>query len=448
MKIKHHHFLPLAAVLVTSATAETIYSGLLDTPIALDFDGTTITINGGTFNPFYGGVGVANNDLLQPARVGTGNLDTILNFSVGDVIGSNLNFSTGFGGSDDHLGNTFTAGQEGYLGINLNGSQFGWIRVAFTANQAGAVIKDWAYDSSGLDMVIGRIQQSAAVNNAQTFTVNPGAGESFTLGSLVTDHGGNTSSLLMAGAGTVTLAGSHTYTGATEITAGTLNIASTGSISNSSSVTIAAGATLLYNSNTALTVVPTLNGDGTSYRATLGGTGPISVALTLDNVGDVLAPGNSTGVMEFTENQSWNSFSYEWEISDFTDPTAGTAFDLINIYGSLELTGGSGSYMLDVLSLTADELGGDVLNFAEIDRSWTIITATEGITGFDAAYWTINTSGFTNEHVGNWWLHQSDGDIILNYSPTMIPEPSSALLASLGMWALLRRRREACNKDA
>jgi hypothetical protein len=65
------------------ATADTIYSGLLDTTIPTDFDGVTVTINGGTIHAFFGGVGVANNNLLQPLRDGTGNLDSLLNLSAG-----------------------------------------------------------------------------------------------------------------------------------------------------------------------------------------------------------------------------------------------------------------------------------------------------------------------------------------------------------------------------
>lgn len=441
--MKNRYKIPLVtAALLTPAAADTLYSGLLDTPISLNLTGTTVNIAGGTINPFFGGVGVANNNLLQPGRDGTNNLDTILNFAVGSTISSGLNFATGYGGSEDHLGTTFTAGQEGYIGFKLNGTNYGWMRVVFTANQAGAVIKDWAYDNSGANIVVGRVQQSTAVGNAQTVTLSPGVGESFTLGSAITNSGGNTNSVIKTGLGTTTLSATNTYTGATEITAGTLKISTSGSMANSTSVTVSAGASLVYSSSTALTVGPDLEGNGTSNRATLGGTGPIDVAVVLDNVGDVLAPGDSPGIQEYTVGQSWSSFSYEWEINNFTNTTAGTGYDQIAITGALNLTGGSGSYILDVLSLTAGDTGGPVPNFSEIDRSWNIITTTGGITGFDAADWTIDTSGFTNADSGFWSLNENDGNIILSYTLTPVPEPSSVLLGTLGLLFLMRRQRK------
>src|SRR5262245_50645953 len=98
------------------AGADVISSNLSDTAVAADFAGTQIDVdgtNGWALNPFSGGVGVANTDLFQHARAGTGNLDTIQPFGVGSTIGAGSLFSTGYGGSMNHLGSTFTAGSEG-----------------------------------------------------------------------------------------------------------------------------------------------------------------------------------------------------------------------------------------------------------------------------------------------------------------------------------------------
>ena len=97
---------------------------------------------------------------------------------------------------------------------------------------------------------------------------------------------------------------------------------------------------------------------GIGSRAVLGGTGPINAAVTLDNLGDVLSPGNSPGIQTYTAAQSWSSFSYDWEVNDFTGTTAGSDFDQIDITGTLNLTGGSGSYILNVLGLTAGNVAG------------------------------------------------------------------------------------------
>ena len=87
--------------LVMPAAADIIYSGLLDSAIPTDFTGMTVTVGDGTLNPFFGGVGVANNNFLQPGRVGTGNLDAIVNFGTGTTInsGMTLDAALGYGGS-------------------------------------------------------------------------------------------------------------------------------------------------------------------------------------------------------------------------------------------------------------------------------------------------------------------------------------------------------------
>ncbi len=176
------------------------------------------------------------------------------------------------------------------------------------------------------------------------------------------------------------------------------------------------------NSSTALTVSPTLNGTGTGsgQRAVLSGTDPINAAVALDNPGDVISPGNSPGIQTYTMGQICSSFSYDWELNNFTDTTAGTDFDQIGITGTLALTGGSDSYILNVLGLTEGNAAGLVSNFSEINRSWTILTSAD-ITGFNAANWTINTAGFINPDTGNWSLDQVGNNLVLSYAP--IPEP-------------------------
>ena len=260
-----------------------------------------------------------------------------------------------------------------------------------------------------------------------------------TFSKVIADNGAGATSLTKAGAGQWVIGGTNTYTGTTNVTTGTLAINGSGSINASSGVNVAAGANFVYNSSTAMTSSLSLSGAGTSSRAILGGTGTINTTLTLDNLGDTLSPGNSPGIQIFTPAQTWNSFSYDWEVNNFTGSTAGTDYDQLGLGSTLNLSGGSGSYILNILSLTAMNTGGNVPNFSEINRSWTILTST-GITGFNAANWSINAAGFTDLEIGTWGIAQSGNDLVLSY--TAIPEPSvAALLGGLGMLALLRRRR-------
>ncbi len=73
MKLK---FPSSAAIVVLTLTlpavADVIYSNSLNTTIPLDFTGVTINVGSGSINPFFGGVGIANNVALQPFRDGTG----------------------------------------------------------------------------------------------------------------------------------------------------------------------------------------------------------------------------------------------------------------------------------------------------------------------------------------------------------------------------------------
>ena len=431
MKTEFYRIFGLAAVLMLQpASATVIYSGLLNTTIPLDFTGATLSIGGGTINLFFGGVGVANNDLLQPFRSGTDNLDTLLNFSAGTTLdATTLSLSTGYGGSEDHVGSTFTAGREGYLGFKLNGTDYGWMRVVLTDNTANALIKDWAYDNTGASLVVGAVQQ-----DGQDIMLTSGS----TLGSVIYNSGGVTN-LIKSGAGTTTtLTKINTYTGASTVSSGVLKIASGGRINSSSGVTVTAGAKFIYSSNTALAIGLTLNGNGTANRAVLGGAGTINTSVTLDNLGDTLSPGNSPGIQNYTSAQTWSSFSYDWEVKNFTGTNAGTDFDQIVIGNILHLSGSSGSYVLNVLGLNAEDLPGDVLNFSEINSSWTVLTSAESIIGFDINDWTINTDGFSNSNTGVWTLGQVGNNLVLSYA---IPEPSVLLLSGLCLLFLFRRKR-------
>jgi len=288
----------------------------------------------------------------------------------------------------------------------------------------------------------GNIILGTNSNAGRGVTLTAASGGQVTFSGVIqnpTSMDATTYTVTKSGSGTVILSNTNTYTGATAVNAGTLTVSGSGSINNTSAINVASGATFRYNSSTALTVAPALAGLGTSNRAVLGGTGSINVAVTLDNTGDVLSPGNSPGTQNYTVGQTWSSFSYDWEVNNFTGTTAGTDFDQIT-GTSFALTGGPGSYIINVLGLTAGNLAGLTPNFSEINRSWTILTSS-GSSTFDAADWTINTAGFSSPDAGTWALAQSGNDLVLSYTAAIIPEPGAALIGSLGLLALLRRRR-------
>jgi autotransporter-associated beta strand protein len=403
----------MAFTLILPAGADVIYSGLKNTAIPTTFTGATVTIAGGTLNPFFGGVGVANNDLLQPFRESTSNLGTLLNFSIGTTLdASDLYLSTGYGGSQDHLGDTFSAGNEGYLGFKLNGENYGWMRVVFTGNTAGAVIKDWAYDNSGAAIVVGGIQQAAAVEGVQAVTLSLGSA------SALADAGsGIISRLEKTGGATTTLTGTNTYSGTTTVSGGKLLV--NGSITGTGAVSVASG-------------------------ATLGGTGTIAGAVTVN--GGILSPGASIESLTTAALTLNTGSTFEYEMDSSAIPSV--AADFQKVTGDLNLSG--------TVNLTLTDLAVSPTAFAANTTLSLINYAGE----WNHGYFTYGTNQLTDGEVftaglTTWQIRYGAITSGLNfaseYTPasgsfvnlTAVPEPGSllALGCLMGAGAFLRRRR-------
>jgi autotransporter-associated beta strand protein len=232
--------------------------------------------------------------------------------------------------------------------------------------------------------------------------------------------GTSSASLIKEGTGTLSINGAanNTYAGSMFINAGSLVI--NGIATSTSLVTVGANGSL--------------GGSGTLGAVTVSGT---------------LTPGNSPGILT-TGNQTWlNGADYNFQMLDATG-TAGTGYDQIAITGTLDLSGlTSGGFGINLWSLasTGPDVNGNALNFNNaINQSWTILTTTGGISGFDAADFLVNvgasndTGGFQNALGGGTFnLTATSDDLVLNF--IAVPEPSAAFLGGLGMLALLRRRR-------
>ena len=434
--MKHKLWYPctwLTFTLILPAPADVIYSSLLNTAIPLDFTGITVTLpGGGSVNPFFGGVGVANNHLLQPVRTGTEALSPINNLATGTIIDGTNIFSSahdgaGYGGSQTHLGNTFTAGQEGHIGFKLNGSQYGWMRVVFTGNAAGAVIKDWAYEDSGSPIVIGRVHRSAVLSGVESVTLSPGSGETFTFGSQIADAAPNhTRRLVKSGSGKTTLKGSHTYTGATHIAGGTLALAADASIANTSEISLGTTGTFDVSAKTGGYEVKTLIGSGNVI-------GDLSVSTRL-------AIGNSPGTTHFSSDLIIGAeATYEYDVTSGPSPGLNSA-DLGDVAGNLTISTGA---ILDLVQLGTYTVGNKFTLFA--------YDGTLSGTFRNTSSTTLNDGDTFVDAGGNWQIFYADstpgangGESTTNryVTITAIPEPNlAALLGSLGVLGLLRRRR-------
>lgn len=261
---------------------------------------------------------------------------------------------------------------------------------------------------------------------------------SATIGGIISSGG-----LTKLGSAMLTLSAANEYTGATTVSNGILAVSSTGSISNNSAVTVGAGGNFRYNASTAYTGTFTLESGGTVSGTNL--TGSLG-GLTIGS-GQTISPGNSPGNAT-TASQTWaGGGTYKWEINS----TAGAAgqdpgWDLITGTGTLDITAALGSqFTIAVTSLGLNNLAGGVSDFDQaLSYNW-LIADFLTLSNFSESAFIIDTTGFANSFSGGFGvtlgtgvLDGDDSQIYLTY--TAIPEPGGALLASLGLLVLLRRR--------
>jgi autotransporter-associated beta strand protein len=422
-------------VFVGNASAELIYSNVRDIAIPANFAGVYLDVETGNWNtnmnspqsgwdinPFFGGSVVWNSPTFQPVRSGTGATDAVMNLAEGSMVTSSSTYSTfvqaaggenpggaGYGVSTSHLGSgagQFQAGQEGYLGFRLNGSNYGWMRVVFNNNTGGALIKDWAYDTSGASIAVGNVKL-----NGSDMALNSG-NNNISLGSAISDANGATN-VVKSGNGTTNLNGNNTYTGATNITAGRLNV--NGSIHANSQVVVEAGATL--------------GGDGViNGNVTLDGTLRVGQGGSTDRrleIGGVLnARSGSSMVFRITDESSYDQLmvgsldlsSTNLVIEEFSD-TSWSNLEYGD--GANFLTNGASYYKL--IEGTTEGM------FANV---------TETMSASELAYYGLSGTQYTvtlNDQ--KFWVAQGSTYLVA------IPEPSIGMLTGLASLVLLRRRR-------
>ena len=220
--------------------------------------------------------------------------------------------------------------------------------------------------------------------------------------------------------GTVTLAAANTYSGITTVQAGTLALSSTGSFNSSTTIDVKSGATFDVTAKSGFTV-------GASQ--TLKGSGTIKGATTINGI---LAPGASPGTLTF-ENALTLANSTVMEI----DGTAGAGVvgghDFVNLSGAALTYGGT--MTLDIGTIFgAGTYSWNLFDFASETSGFSGITLADQYSG--SLTGSGDSWGLTSGN-NTWSFAESTGVLGL----TVIPEPGAALLGSLGLLALLRRRR-------
>ena len=200
---------------------------------------------------------------------------------------------------------------------------------------------------------------------------------------LATAFGGGAigASVTKSGAGTLRLNAANSYNGPTTVAAGILAV--DGSIASSSLTTVDSGATLQ-------------------------GTGTVGPAL----VNGHIAPGNSIGMLSVNGN--------------------------LTISGTLDVEYDGGGSLIDLLAVTGNlNIGSATVDFAPLNSSLTgspYIFATYGsLIGSQFASVVDLPGGYTIDYA------YDNGTTTTNIA--LVPEPTVALLAGLGLLGLLRRRR-------
>ena len=219
-------------------------------------------------------------------------------------------------------------------------------------------------------------------------------------------------SLIKANSSTWTLQAENTYTGTTTIKGGTLKLNTSTSIGSSPTITVGdAGST-----NAVLDV--TTAGFTVGSTQTLGGIGKILATGKTVTASGTISAGNSVGTLTIDGGtlalDASSKFTFE----------LGTSSDLISLLNLATLNLGSGTLGLN--DFTFSDSGG----FNE--GIYNLISGASSYSG------TLDSGNLTGTVLGkDGTLSMSGNNLIL----TVVPEPSAALLGSLGVLALLRRRR-------
>jgi autotransporter-associated beta strand protein len=236
------------------------------------------------------------------------------------------------------------------------------------------------------------------------FNTTNAAGGTFTINDVIADTTGDFGGdrgLAKLGTGILQLTNTNTYSGSTTVHAGTLALDASGSIANSSTISVGTGATLDVSAVSGWTVGAT---------QTVGGTGAIVGNTTIEGT---LSPGQSPGTFAFDNNLS-----------------IATAAEYFFEGGDLTTVGGTLTLNDDwILSLGSGFMDGGAITLFTYDTAGSLdLTPSLDISGL----------GFTPS--SSLTLTNTGSEIVLN-GVSLIPEPTATLLGSLGLLALLRRRR-------
>ncbi|MDG2182101.1 MAG: autotransporter-associated beta strand repeat-containing protein [Mariniblastus sp.] len=351
-------------------------------------------------------INLANDNALNHVELSSGGGSAILS---GDIAVNNndvldLHFRTN-GGNLTVAGNIADGAGDGFF----NKDQDGTLTLTGNTTLTGGVRID-----GGLSSVL-QIGNGGTTGSVTSEIDNRGLvvfnrSNAYTHSGVISTTGLGT--VRQSGSGTTTLTGVNSYLGETQVNAGTLVINGDQSAATGN-VIVASG-------------------------ATLAGTGTIGGATTISGTH---GPGNSAGIQTFNSDLSYEAGAViDWElVSNASDSsgTRGTDFDGIDVGGALSFNGAT--------TLNFDFSGS--VNFADAfwttdgaSESWSIFTGATSVNSIENL--SFNVNGATSP--GTFTLSENGSDVVLNYSFSAVPEPTTFLMFGLGLGCLgFGRRRKA-----
>jgi autotransporter-associated beta strand protein len=296
-----------------------------------------------------------------------------------------------------------------------------------------------------------------SADNAATLTINGNRdNDSYFYGSINGSGGIVVGGADSAAPANVYLSGYNTYSGGTVVNKSGTLIADDTNALGYGSVTVSGGSLNLRSSSVTLTNT-LIFGAGTS---TIGGLGtfasPDGVVIGSSRTGSqIVAPGISPtnsnyfladnlstaiGTLSFGTNLTFASGgTYQWMLGDASGVSGG-GYDNIYVNGTLTISSSSEA----PFTLALFQTGGDTRYSGPVSfdnsqsYSWTIVSTSGGIQGFDAGAFSIDPSGFTSDFGGGAFslsLGSDSDSLLLNFTP--VPEPSTYALMGLGLGVAL-----------
>lgn len=220
---------------------------------------------------------------------------------------------------------------------------------------------------------------SAATDS--TLTVNQDSNTAFNLPLGGTGSNENKLALVKSGKGRLTLGAINTYTGPTTIS----------------------GGTLLLNANTlgsSMSVQPGGTIGGTGRVKDFNATGSVSATANVSPGNNAVGTFSSQGNVILGPNSAYN-----WQIQDWN-----VAGDRLNSSSSVNFTATSSA----PITVRVSQIG-NVANFTESNRSFTIINGLFGFLNYAADKFVLDTTGFT-AGTGTWALRREGNNLFLDYT--------------------------------